>query len=275
MTYQTFSQAWLGELESILLNGEGTAPRGMVSRELRWRQLQVAEPLTFPVAAFGRDFRDVIGVLEGLSLVGQVSIPETFTRRVAKFAEYLDDGVFHGAYGARVAGSLGEVVALLERDPDSRQAVVTIFDSTRDLNRVKRDIPCTVALHFMQRRHDLELNVTMRSNDAWLGMPYDFTQFAILQASMAQALGLFPGLYTHSTGSLHLYDRDFEKVDRVLEERDELFQPLERMAFPLWGCEDDIGAISARARSLLLDPRRFSAVGRTEFEWWAQDLLVR
>jgi hypothetical protein len=206
----------------------------------------------------------VIGVLEGLSLVGQFSVPELFTDRVKNFARFTDGGVFHGSYGARIHGSLVDLVELLKRDPDSRQAVLTIFDSTRDLNRAKTDIPCTISLQFMVSGKTLEMRVTMRSNDLWLGTPYDFTQFAILQASVAQALGLTPGLYIHAAGSLHLYERDFGPASKIGE-------PLgyESFDFPLWDCAPDIGEISQRARAIALG----SVLGKTDFEHWAQDLL--
>lgn len=264
MRYDTFSEAWVRELERCRIIGEETAPRGMPTYEQRWRQFEVGDPTTFPVQAEGRQFRDVIAVLEALSLVGQFSIPELFTDRVEKFGRFTDDSIFHGSYGARVHGRLGDLVHLMERDPDTRQAVLTIYDSRSDLGVAKRDVPCTLSLHFMQRGRELEMRATMRSNDIWLGTPYDFTQFAILQCSVAQALGLIPGKYIHTAGSLHLYESDLEKVGKIDE-------PLNysTMGYPLWGVEDDIGAISKRARDIAL--RRVTP--KTEFEEWATTLM--
>ncbi len=267
--YETFSDAWATSLYDLLSSSQRSSPRGMQTNEIRWSQITVDNPLSFPVMNPARNFRDVIGVLEALSLVGQVSVPETFTSRIAKFGEFMDDGIFHGAYGARAHGALGDVVSLLERDLDSRQAVITVFDSKRDLDRVKRDIPCTIALHFRQADGYLELNTTMRSNDAWLGTPYDFTQFAVAQLSVAQALNLMPGEYVHSAGSLHLYERDFAQAAKCsahTEYNDT------SMNFPLWADADSIGSISERARNLLLSPKTF--IDKTMFETWARDLLL-
>lgn len=268
MNYSTFSNAWINEIRTLQRTGERVSPRGMQTAERRWSQIEVANSMSFPVVAQGRSFRDVIGILEGLSLVGGVSVPEAFTDRVKKFGDFMDDGVLHGAYGTRASGKLGEVVRLMERDPDTRQAVVTVFDSDRDLNRQKKDIPCTVALHFMKRGDDLELNVTMRSNDIWLGTPYDFTQFAVAQASVAQALGLWPGKYVHSAGSLHLYERDYAAVADI-----GYLSWDSEMGFPLWGGPSDIGAITTRARYLLLWPESFSP--ETMFEVWARNELMK
>lgn len=264
--YETFGGAWLSELRIVESAGDRVSPRGQDTYELRFRQFSVEDPMTFPVKVAGRDFRDVIGVLEGLSLVGQVAVPEVFTDRVKNFANFTDGGVFHGAYAVRAHGLLTDLMALLEKDPSTRQAVLSVFDSTRDLNRAKRDIPCTLSLHFIRRMSELELGVTMRSNDMWLGTPYDFTQFAILQASVAQALDLTPGRYTHTAGSLHVYVRDVPKMLSLTHVE------LSRTGFPLWKTDSDLGAISERARRLLLDPSAFKA--QTDFEVWARDLLL-
>jgi thymidylate synthase len=48
----------------------------------------------------------------------------------------------------------------------------------------------------------------MRSNDIWMGFPYDVFSFTAMQCLMAMELGLGIGTYTHIAGSLHLYERN-------------------------------------------------------------------
>jgi len=261
-SYKSFSEAWLDELAKARQVGELAMPRGLTTFERRWVQFTVEDPMTFPLQVEGRKFADVIGVLEGTSLVGQFSVPELFTDHVKKFAEYYDGGTFHGSYGARSHGLLCDIVNTLTADGDSRQAVLTIFDATRDLARVKRDIPCTIACQFLLRNKLLEQRVTMRSNDLWLGTPYDFVQFAVLQASLAQAIGVGVGKYVHAVGSLHLYEHDFNRAREV-----ETYSNVKRMPFPLWDCRPD--QVFNRARDVALG----RAVPGTEFERWATSLL--
>jgi thymidylate synthase len=165
------------------------------------------------------------------------------------------------------------VVELLKRDPDSRQAVVTLFDSRRDLNTVKADLPCKISAQFLLReRRDgpdledrewyLDLGMSMRSNDLWLGTPYDLTQFSILQASVAQALGARVGRYVHRVGSLHLYERDMAKAGEVS------FAGGPPMPFPLWDAHS-VSGIQSRARMIALG----QVTPGTEFEKWAHGLL--
>ena len=53
----------------------------------------------------------------------------------------------------------------------------------------------------------------MRSNDLWMGFPYDVFQFTNMQVLMSMELGVELGTYTHISGSLHLYKRNLVKVD--------------------------------------------------------------
>lgn len=267
------AEAWIKALEEVRDNGVKSSPRAQATRELTWMQLFVHDPMTFPIETHGRVFKDVIGVLEGLSLVGEFNVPETFTDRVNKFGHFMDGGVLWGAYGQRAHGTMAGVVALLSRDPASRQAVVTFFDSDRDLDRDKKDIPCTISAQFLLRDGSLDLGISMRSNDLWLGTPYDFAQFSILQASVAQALNVKVGHYVHRVGSLHLYERDVPKTAAIA------WSGAPSMPFPLWnpavidsyaGRLDRVMAIQRRARRLALDPGFLPA---TDFERWAYHLL--
>ena len=56
----------------------------------------------------------------------------------------------------------------------------------------------------------------MRSNDAWLGLPYDVFCNTQLLKLIADILGVIPGSYTHNVGSMHFYERNFEKINKIL-----------------------------------------------------------
>lgn len=94
---------------------------------------------------------------------------------------------------------------LLKKDPNTRQAVIHI--KTAD-NKESKDVNCTVCLQFLIRCDKLYLTVYMRSNDIWLGFPYDVFQFTCMQILMSMELGIGLGTYTHVAGSLHLYKRN-------------------------------------------------------------------
>ena len=101
---------------------------------------------------------------------------------------------------------------LLRRDMNSRQAVIHIKMPRNTIENPTNDLNCTVCLQFLVRDGKLYCTTYMRSNDLWLGFPYDVFQFTCIQIRMAMELGLDIGSYTHIAGSLHIYERDFKKA---------------------------------------------------------------
>lgn len=126
-----------------------------------------------------------------------------------------------GAYGPRIFGTrrgtsqFATVIEHLRHKNDTRQAVIQIFDK-HDIG--KKDVPCTCTLQFMARGGKLHLMTTMRSNDAYLGLPHDVFAFTSMQEIVARSLGLEMGKYHHAVGSLHLYERNERDARDYLKE---------------------------------------------------------
>lgn len=59
---------------------------------------------------------------------------------------------------------------------------------------------------------------SMRSNDAFLGLPHDVFAFTMLQEIIARTLGFELGEYKHAVGSLHLYESDRRRAQRLVNE---------------------------------------------------------
>lgn len=144
-------------------------------------------------------------------LSGSNSVKD-IARFAKKWADLSDDGVHNNsAYGYRIFSQFGfdqwyYVKKLLIRDPNTRQAIIHIKDAN---NQPTKDVPCTVYLQFFIRKGKLNLSVHMRSNDIWMGVPYDMFSFCFLQMKMAMELGVEIGEYNHYAGSLHMYERDY------------------------------------------------------------------
>lgn len=98
---------------------------------------------------------------------------------------------------------------LLRKSPETRQAIIHI--KTAD-DTESKDVNCTVCLQFFIREGKLYATTYMRSNDIWLGFPYDVFQFTCMQILMSMELGVGIGTYTHIVGSLHLYKRDLKEI---------------------------------------------------------------
>ena len=212
----------------VLQQGEVVSPRGMKTRELLGETIRIDDVSRSLPLYIGRGCNPSIGAIEAVQLVGGFSDPELVCRIAPNMKQFREeDGSFHGAYGPRVQPQIEHVLRRLRGDRDTRQAVLHIWDWRWDMTQDKKDLPCTVSLHFLIRADKLVLHTHMRSNDVWWGLAYDAFQFTQLQLTVAAQLSLEVGPYFHHTTSLHIYERDWDKVE-------ELHPPTQLMP-ELWG----------------------------------------
>jgi thymidylate synthase len=203
-------------VQHVLKYGKEAAPRGMKTREIEDAIIRINDVKhTLPLGV-GRGTVPGIGAVEACQLLAGAATPKLVMDVGPMFKNYAEDnGMFHGAYGARTQDQYGPVIERLKKDPDSRQAVVTIWDPVLDLLPEKRDYPCTVLHQFRIRDNKLNMSVYMRSNDVWLGAAYDFFQFTRVQIAMASVLGVAPGSYAHHVGSLHIYEQHYDAAENL------------------------------------------------------------
>ena len=124
---------------------------------------------------------------------------------------------YHGAYGYRLRCHFGidqlvRAYESLSHDPDTRQIVLQIWDSHIDFpdergKAADSDIPCNVLALLKLQDGALDWMQIIRSNDLFLGLPYNLVQFTTLQEILAGWLGVKVGTYNQISDSLHLYDR--------------------------------------------------------------------
>ncbi len=100
---------------------------------------------------------------------------------------------------------LYKVIAMLENNPSTRQATISIYDG-KEIDRYSKDTPCTYAVQFTILDNKLCMSVLMRSNDLWYGFCNDQYQFASLQQMVADSLSIETGWYYHYAHNMHLYN---------------------------------------------------------------------
>ena len=143
---------------------------------------------------------------------------------IGKFASMwnriTDDGkTNNSAYGYLLKYKHGfdqieKVIELLQKDPNSRRAFVNINLPNKNVIETKDEM-CTIGLQFYIRDGKLNCTGIMRSNDVYFGLTYDITYFTYLQSYIAKRLNITPGSYTHFATSMHYYDRDKEKIEKI------------------------------------------------------------
>ena len=148
----------------------------------------------------------------------------TVSKYAGAITRFSDNGItFFGAYGPKIIDQLPYVLDILQKDQDTRQAVLNIW---RENPRSSKDIPCTLSLQFFLRELGdtlwLHTTATMRSNDIWLGTPYDSFNFSAISFYLAcllnnKNINCKLGRLNIQAGSRHLYETDFKKIDAVIK----------------------------------------------------------
>ncbi len=220
-----FSDVWLKLLSDIIAVGRDVSPRGKLTRELPQRTIIVEmERPVLTVAARALNYKfmaaEAYWILTGDNRVETIA---PYNKRIADFS---DDGqVFFGAYGPKVIEQLPYVVSTLAKDPDSRQAGLTLW---RESPAATKDVPCTVAMFFGIRNGRLNNHVFMRSSDAWLGIPYDVCNFSMVAHLVCSLINeqvktadvqriVTPGALYLTAASSHLYEPNWEQATACIE----------------------------------------------------------
>lgn len=215
----------------VKTDGREVSPRGYKTWEIEDATFVVDDPLDVMPVGVGRNLRPDIGAAEAILLIAGLSDPTFMVSVSQQFARFLDGGILHGAYGPRVRPQLTNAVRRLAADPDTRQAVVQIWDPLYD-GLETRDLPCTLGFNFRIRDGKLNMSGTMRSNDVWLGTAYDIFMFTQLQATVARALDVPLGTYTHHAYSLHLYERNLDATGELHYPTEDELQRLDKDKHP-------------------------------------------
>jgi len=239
--------------------------RGLKTLDLGYTVIELASPHQALPVGCGRNLSRNIAAAEAIQLIGGYSYTDLLTRASPEMAKYMDDEKFHGSYGMRIGYQMLHVARKLTQDPGTRQAVITLWDPFLDNQEGKHDYPCTVALQFDVHDGVLNMNTVMRSNDAWLGLPYDMFQFTQLMLTLSNILAIPPGVYRHTALSMHLYDRDVSAAYIVTDPVDYTVQPI-GIGKPGMSMSE----VMKRARSLAV--LGFVNVdGETDSERWYRD----
>jgi thymidylate synthase len=195
---------------------------------------------------FARPFNPALAVAEVIWMLSGGNASDFVTFWNPGMRRYVDGAidarVLHGAYGHRLGSrprlsdtaeqalrvatgrelpidQLRAAYEALRHSPDSRQVVLQIWDSRRDLPYPaprSADVPCNLLSHLMVRNGRLEWLQVMRSNDLIWGTPLNFVQFTCLQEIMAGWLGVDVGNYVHVSDSLHVYERHWTELDELV-----------------------------------------------------------
>jgi thymidylate synthase len=114
------------------------------------------------------------------------------------------------AQDGRTIDQIGNVVAMIKRNPDSRRLIVTAWNPAEVDNMALP--PCHCLFQFYVAEGKLSCQLYQRSADVFLGVPFNIASYALLTQMMAQVTGYKPGDFIHTLGDAHLYLNHLEQA---------------------------------------------------------------
>lgn len=134
---------------------------------------------------------------------------------------------FGGTTDTKGVDQLADVLHALRTNPFSRRIIISAWDP-QTAGQVALP-PCHSFVQFSVRpgavneRPLLDCQLYQRSADSFLGVPFNFSSYALLTHILANLAGMLPGTFVHSFGSVHIYSNH----------RDQVQEQLTRTPFPL------------------------------------------
>lgn len=128
----------------------------------------------------------------------------------------IGDGTIGNSYGPRLRNfngfdQLTEVVRLLQTDPSSRRIALSFWNPIDDANSV---IPCYSFVQFKVIDNYLNMYVTQRSGDAFIGVPNDVLLFSYLNIILSYYTGLYTGTVFYTVNDFHIYEEHLPAVNK-------------------------------------------------------------
>ena len=118
------------------------------------------------------------------------------------------------AQDGKTIDQIGNVVAMIRRNPDSRRLIVTAWNPA-EVDKMALP-PCHCLFQFYVAEGKLSCQLYQRSADVFLGVPFNIASYALLTQMVAQVTGLAVGDFVHTLGDAHLYSNHFEQAREQL-----------------------------------------------------------
>jgi len=192
--------------------------------EMRGTTLIMHSPACNLVASPTRKFNYAYNLMESiwnLTDTRELYALKLFNSKIENFVQDQDEwnrDEATWAYGPYSNPQMRWVMRELLQDSGSRRANISVVTGDAlEYGGLAGTPPCLVSSQFLIRDGWLHQFVTMRSNDAWLGLPLDLMQFSFWGQMLSAYLSIPFGSYTHHVASLHLYRRDVEAAQKFID----------------------------------------------------------
>jgi len=226
----SFASIYKEMLETIYNTPEyENSPRGLKIKEVTNMEITLTDPTSNLFYNPHRSpklrylYPELLWYFSGRNDLKFISRYSKFWNRIAN-----EDGTVNSAYGYLLFNQKNKYAYTeyqwahesLAKDKDTRQALLR-FNKPEHSYLSNKDFVCTLNGLFNIRNNALNFTTTMRSQDVWFGIIYDVPFYTLLMQQMFNHLiKIYPdlqlGTYTHYILSEHIYEKDFEAVEKML-----------------------------------------------------------
>jgi len=212
-------EAFALTLRTLLADGHGVETRRASdskpkkSREILNFQIAVSEPRDRILINPERSLNVVGAVARFVWMLAGSDRLEDIAYYEPKVRHYTDDkiSVPGSCYGRRLFQSspglnqLDGVVENLQSEEGSRRAATVIWSAADAIRGNSKDIPCAFGAFYHIRGGQLIATTMMRSNNAFILLPYNLFEFGLLAEMVASKVGVDLGQLVHFAVSMHLF----------------------------------------------------------------------
>ncbi len=123
---------------------------------------------------------------------------------------------WHGPNGKTI-DQLKEVIKKIKTKPHDRRLLVTAWNPG-ELDQMVLP-PCHIMYQFFVNNGTLSLQMYQRSNDMFLGVPFNIASYSLLLSMVAQITNLKVGEFIHVMGDTHIYLNHLDQVKEQLSRK--------------------------------------------------------
>jgi thymidylate synthase len=225
--FSSIDEVQVSLLKSLLEDGQVTVARQMKTLEISPMGFVLTNPRARCIINKARkwSFPLAIGELAWhLSGSHDVDFISYYGKEWRNFSEN-GKVIMESCYGHKIfarndqgKSQWDNIVHLLQEDPATRRAVLSLYDGGFNLGPHSKDVACICTIQFLIRDGRLDAITHMRSNDVIWGLPYDLFLVTMLQEYLSQILSVDLGIYYHFANSMHLYERHFKLAENILND---------------------------------------------------------
>jgi thymidylate synthase len=110
----------------------------------------------------------------------------------------------------RKIDQISNLVDGIKKNPESRRLIVNAWN-VGEVDKMALP-PCHCFFQFYVAKGKLSCQLYVRSNDVFLGMPFNIASYSLLVMMVAQVCNLKPGELVYTTGDTHIYQNHFEQI---------------------------------------------------------------